>query len=129
MRKMSNENVSVGEIFTSDHDDEVGYYSKFYKVVEKRGKSIVIIRQVAAEATGEERPNEIKVKAIPNEVIGDESRVRSYITDEGRTQLCDINNRFGRYYTLGDTNWRSGWYASGVKKGRVSNSLLEEVLP
>ncbi len=127
--KMSNEDVSVGEIFVYGHTDEVGHYSTFYKVVEKRGKSIVIIRQVAAEATGEKEPNGIRVRALPDEITGDERRVRAYIENDGTTVLGDINNRFRRYYYSGDTSCRTGWYASGVKKGRVSNSLLEEVLP
>lgn len=127
--KMSNEDVSVGDIFVHGHTEEVGHCSGFYKVVEKRGKSIVIIRSVGHEVTGKEMPNEIEIKALPNEITGEEQRVRAYITDDGRTKLAEINKiHWSKYYDRGDTAWLSGWYA-GWEKERASRSHRKEVLP
>ncbi|WP_036610811.1 hypothetical protein [Oribacterium sp. P6A1] len=127
---MSNKDVVVGEIFNKGMCDEVGYFSTFYKVLEKRGKSTVIVCQVEAEATKEEG-DRVEIKALENELIGEPYKVRAKITDEGKIVLLDINGK-GWYslYTRGNTSFRSGWYKCDVTKGKkVSSSLLGEVLP
>ena len=128
--KMSNENVVVGEIFNKDFCDEVGYFSNFYKVIEKRGKTIVIVCQVAAETTGKKITNGVEIRALEDEVIGAPHRVRAYITENNETILNEINAK--GYYTIyskGDTSKRTRGYSCDPSKGRVSSSLLEEILP
>jgi hypothetical protein len=127
--KMSNEDVSIGDIFVHGSTQEVGHNAGFYKVVEKRGKSIVIIRRVDYEVTGREGPNEIEIKALPDKITGEEQRVRAYIKDNGMTVLAEINSRYWKnYYDRGDTAWISGWFA-GWKKESVSRSHRKEDLP
>ena len=128
--RMSNEDVSLGDIFVKGFCDEVGYFSSFFKVVEKRGKSIVIVRQVAAETTGNKVNNGVEVKALPDNVIGDEHRLRAYISDDGETSLYEISST-GYYdcYFRGNVSSRTGLYSCDEKKGMVSGSPLEEALP
>ncbi len=126
--KMSNEDVSVGDIFVHGKTEEVGHNAGFYKVVEKRGKSIVIIRSVDHEIIGE-KDGEVEIKALPNEIKGEEQRVRAYISDDGRTKLAEINSRhWSDNYHRGDTAWLSGWFV-GWEKERASRSHRKEVLP
>jgi len=129
--RWSNEDVYVGQIFMLGFCDEVGTYSTFYKVVEKRGKTIVIIRQVNATTTGKKDKNGVEIKALPDEVIGEPIKTRAFIwNDKNKTVLhAKLGKRFDRYFYPHDVWYRSGWYSCDPNKGRLSTNLLEEVLP
>ncbi len=130
--RWSNEDVYVGQIFMLAYCDEVGYYSTFYKVVEKRGKTIVIIRQVNATTTGKKVENGVEIKALPDEVIGEPIKTRAYISyfRGKKTVLHDkLDKRFDRYFYPREISYRSGWYSCDPNKGRLSTNLLEEALP
>ncbi|MBR4514773.1 MAG: hypothetical protein IKO61_07805 [Lachnospiraceae bacterium] len=109
--RMSNEDVAVGDIFKKGSTDEVGHIDTFYKVLEKRGKTIVIICKVDAKPTGKKKDGGMGIKALKNETVGEPFRVRAYITDENKAVLCDINST-GYYntYWRGATGSRSGYY-------------------
>lgn len=118
--KMTNEDVVVGEIFNKGFCDEIGYITEFFKVVEKRGKTIVIVRKVAAETTGKKRCNGIEIRALENEVIGEPHKVRAYITPENETVLYEMNAKgYYNLYTRGDTSFLSGYYSCDLAQGRV----------
>ena len=128
--KMSNEGVQVGDVFVKGFTDEVGHFSTFYKVVEKRGKSIVIVRRIAARAISERKNGEIEIAAVRDLEIGDKHRLRAYVDDEGKTVLWELNPKgWFDAYDRGDISGRSGWYASDANGETVSANKLESVLP
>lgn len=100
--------------------------------MKKRGKTIVIIRQVNATTTGKKVENGVEIKALPDEVIGEPIKTRAYISDfRGKETVLHEkwHKRFDRYYFPKDISYRSGWYSCDPNKGRLSTNLLEEALP
>lgn len=113
--RMTNETVEIGEIFQKGFCDECGYDAEFFKVVGKRGKTLVIVKLVDSEPTGKEvkngSANGEEIRAVPSKEIGEEIKVRAYITEEGKTVLYDINaTDWYSLYTRGDTSERTGYY-------------------
>jgi len=97
----SNEDISVGDVFVQQTSDECGSSCHLYRVMEKRGKTLVVLRPIRGETYIDEScdrtRSEAKVRPLPDAVIEDERFVlltRAYIRKpENRTTLWPVKHR------------------------------------
>lgn len=104
--RMSNEDVVVGDVFSFGFTDDMGHYESFYKVLERRGKTEVVIQKIGEEIVEEDEHGHLEVKADPDKEIGDSFKVKAWITAEGETVLRDFGSAFyKKYYFRRDTGY------------------------
>ncbi len=138
MNIKSNQDVNVGEIFVRHTSDECGSCSYLYKVMEKRGKTLVILRPIMAKPMIDESCDKARsvVRLLPvPEAVNMEERLRQparayYDEETGKTRLYPVKHRgesvhwseiLNRYEEYGAHC--SGWY------GRKDWEKYEKGLP
>ena len=110
IKRPTNENIHIGNIFKHSSYDECGSGCSFYQVVGLRGKTLVELRGIRGESYVDESCQlgygQVKVRPLPGQFWKDTEvmtvRVCSDDSDDGRHWLRErgeTSRVFGTYYS------------------------------